>query len=125
MSREAWCRHYNGMGMGKTCEAGVEYAPLYDIEYTQTGKGLGLPCTEPSLKGRCLKHEVWTPEEIAADKKALDDFLQGFEDLNSRKTEECCHCHRAVDRMKQVGRCVYAEPCGCRLWQGTIPEAWR
>jgi|GEM_PF-1080565 len=34
----------------------------------------------------------------------------------------CPHCGTPVKREKQVGRCVYAEPCGHRLYQGKTRE---
>ena len=30
----------------------------------------------------------------------------------------CPRCQQPLTGEKQVGPCVYAEPCGCRLWQG-------
>jgi len=32
----------------------------------------------------------------------------------------CPHCDGAIARQEQVGRCVYARPCGHRLYQGTV-----
>lgn len=36
----------------------------------------------------------------------------------------CCHCDTPIEREVQVGRSVYGEPCGCRLFQGE-PYAMR
>lgn len=51
-------------------------------------------------------------------------FLARLTDFNERKTENCPYCGKHVSRLLKIGRCVYASPCQCRLWQGTIPEAW-
>lgn len=59
------------------------------------------------------------------EEKRLADFLQRMTDFTFRKTEDCIHCGKHVSRLQKVGRCVYASPCGCRLWQGNIPAAWR
>ena len=48
--------------------------------------------------------------------------LFGFE---TRESEDCPVCGAHVHSLIQIGVCVYARPCRCRLWQGTIPEAWR
>ena len=30
----------------------------------------------------------------------------------------CPRCDQPIQQERQIGRCVYAVPCGCRLWQG-------
>lgn len=30
-----------------------------------------------------------------------------------------------VETLGQVGRCIYARPCGCRIMQGRVPEVWK
>ena len=50
--------------------------------------------------------------------KAMIDFW-------NRKTEDCPHCGEHVESMEQVGRCVYSRPCGCRQFQGLVPEKWK
>lgn len=32
----------------------------------------------------------------------------------------CPHCDAPIAQQEQVGRCVYARPCGHRLYQGTV-----
>lgn len=32
----------------------------------------------------------------------------------------CPHCDAPIAQQEQVGRCVYAHPCGHRLYQGTV-----
>jgi hypothetical protein len=52
-------------------------------------------------------------------------FLKRMTDLDARTTEDCCYCGKHIYRMEKIGRCIYARPCGCRLWQGHIPRAWK
>lgn len=60
--------------------------------------------------------------EIAEIARRYMIRLFGFE---TRESEDCQNCGNHVGQLEQVGRCVYARPCGCRIWQGTVPEAWR
>ena len=52
-------------------------------------------------------------------------FLTSLMLFEKRETEDCPHCGARVERLERIGRCVYSRPCRCRLWQGTIPAAWR
>jgi hypothetical protein len=60
----------------------------------------------------------------AADTQVAD-FIRALGALWARRSETCPYCHAHVDAMQQIGRCVYAQPCGCRLGQAHVPEAWR
>lgn len=56
-----------------------------------------------------------------------DALLQFFADVED---DLCPHCGNQIDRQQKVGRCVYAVPCNCRLWQGDVVSkqsirAWR
>lgn len=53
----------------------------------------------------------------------LETFTR-FVALMHRETEFCMHCGEHILKLNKVGHCVYAEPCGCRLWQGNIPKIW-
>lgn len=35
---------------------------------------------------------------------------------------QCVHCGTPVETYEKVGRCVYADPCGHRQWQGQVPR---
>jgi hypothetical protein len=35
---------------------------------------------------------------------------------------KCIFCQQAIERLEQHGRCIYAAPCGCRLYQGIVPD---
>lgn len=62
---------------------------------------------------------------IDNDDVEIIEFLEKLAAFNTRKTDLCIHCGKQVIALEQIGRCTYARPCGCRLWQGKIPEAWR
>lgn len=66
-----------------------------------------------------------TPEELAQRHPDLVKFLTGFAHLLSGEIADCPHCGTRIDKMRQVGRCVYGDPCGCRLYQGKIPKGWK
>jgi hypothetical protein len=52
-------------------------------------------------------------------------FLEKLVKLTNREIEDCIVCEKHIVTMSKIGRCVYAYPCGCRLWQGVVPEAWK
>ncbi len=48
-----------------------------------------------------------------------------FENLNA---DLCPFCQAKIEEEQQVGRCVYAKPCGHRLYQGrakTEKKTWK
>lgn len=106
------CRHFNGI-MHDTCKTGVVYASVQD----RHERPLRLPCLkEDNCSERCLQASFLSEEEIAEQEaeisKAVSAFFQDMHD------GLCPECHQKVEREVQVGRCVYAEPCQHRLWQG-------
>jgi hypothetical protein len=40
-----------------------------------------------------------------------------------RARQECIQCGTKITAKIQVGRCIYVEPCGCRLGQGRLLNA--
>jgi hypothetical protein len=56
---------------------------------------------------------------------AITSFIRKLNILLSRESEECPHCGAHVEALEQVGRSVYAFPCGCRQGQGNVPEVWK
>ncbi len=62
-----------------------------------------------------------TPEE----NKEIAEFLKNMVKQMSGENDTCLHCHAHITEMKQHGRCVYSYPCGCRQYQGKLPEKWR
>ena len=54
-----------------------------------------------------------TPEQKAKIQEILDRLDAGL----------CPQCGMKPERKKQIGRCVYAYPCGHRMYQGKLaPE---
>lgn len=53
------------------------------------------------------EHELWIKEQISKIRASVDGSV-------------CCECGGNITKKVQVGRCVYAEPCGHRLYQGRI-----
>ncbi len=116
MSFELWCKHYNGLH-SKVCRADVSYESVKD----PAGAILHLPCfKDQGCTERCEKASFRTPEEVAAEDERVSEALKKY--LDNIKNNICPHCGTPIQEKKQVGRCVYAMPCNCRLYQGTLPK---
>lgn len=128
--RENYCRHHNGY-VNEVCDAGVRYLDVVTDPDNQFGINLRMPCSEPTEKelkhatplaiecynnkGNCPKREFPTAEEVRiADEESDRRFAAKMQRL---KDGFCLVCDQPMTK-KQVGRCVYAEPCGHRLYQG-------
>lgn len=59
------------------------------------------------------------------ERKQVAAFVQKLNDLSAGKIDTCLHCDMPFNELKQVGRCVYAYPCGHRQYQGTLPDKWK
>lgn len=59
------------------------------------------------------------------EKKALAAWVTQFARLLQGESDTCLHCGATITGMQQIGRCVYASPCGCRQYQGKLPEKWK
>lgn len=58
------------------------------------------------------------------DDTASDDIGRAVQAYFSARKENRCHeCGRPVEQEQQIGLCVYAKPCGHRLYQGTLKES--
>lgn len=121
MANKEWCRHYTGALSNTSCEAGVEYDAVRDT----TQKPFHLPCTDPAVRDRCVSFEAYTDDEIAKHNRAITGWMQHLADFGEKKRSDCPQCKQEVTQLVQVGRCVYCNPCGHRLWQGVIPAAWK
>ena len=119
MKRE--CRHFTGMG-DKACEVGIAYDSVSDTTLAFPDH---LPCLSPDQRHRCSHFAAYTDAECQAHEAAHNAVMNEIATFERRETENCLACHRHVDRLEQVGRCVYARPCGCRQWQGYVPEVWQ
>lgn len=42
-----------------------------------------------------------------------------------RETEDCPHCGKHATGCEQIGRSVYARPCGCRVAQARLHDNWK
>lgn len=62
--------------------------------------------------------QSWTPQEISPETAAA--ARRFLKELGDGRT--CPRCHAEITDKQQVGRCVYAEPCGHRLYQGQLPK---
>lgn len=51
-------------------------------------------------------------------------MLTNMANVMSKKSDTCYVCGGKINTLEQIGKCVYAFPCGCRLWQGSVPDAW-
>jgi hypothetical protein len=105
------CRHFNGL-MSRTCKAGITYDDVGDA-----GRW---PCLHNAHgdEMECPAREWTTLEQAQARAEEIDKHLRLLNERAARN--ECWHCGRPIERKVQVGRCIYAEPCGCRLGQGRL-----
>lgn len=115
-----WCIHFNGI-MQKVCRAGISYDdPRFGGRQESRRE---LPClknlpTDPTRTDLCPLAEYLTEEQARAKaaeteerlRVTLERMAQGF----------CPECDQKVERKRQVGPCIYAEPCGHRLGQGRL-----
>lgn len=110
------CRHFNGI-QNDTCKAGIPYATVRDTttRHLPCFKDDGCSQNCPSIS---FLSEQEVAEEAAREKAIVADFL---EEMMAGVT--CPHCHTAIEEKEQVDRCVYAKPCGHRLYQGTLPKS--
>ena len=112
------CKHFNGLQHDK-CEAGIVYDTRRDSE--QVGRDQ-LPCCGV---GQCPHYDPPTREEIEAEEAEFKKRLDNFKSFLRREHSQCPQCGKSVKRLDQVRRSTYARPCGCRISQGLVPEAWR
>lgn len=115
------CTHFSGL-MNERCDVGVRYedvaAPPEDPADPRFGILHRLPCfTKDGLTHRCAQARFLTDEEAHAEEAAIRD---GFAEMWRKIDAGICPNHNTPMTLKQIGRCVYADPCGCRLYQGRI-----
>lgn len=110
----AGCRHFNGV-QNKVCKAGIEYAAFY-----RKGSIPCLPDEQGKTPQRCDQFAYKTVEELEEHDRQVAEAVSKW--LKNFAAGMCPHCGRKIEQKKQVGRCVYAEPCGCRLYQGKLSD---
>lgn len=113
-----WCRHFTGI-QNDTCKAGITY-----MDVRTNDSPARFPCVDTGCRHLCAKFEPFTAEEIEEDERRVVATLAHLNDFMHRRREDCPHCGKHVESMKQVGRCVYLS-CGCRGWQGSVPKEWK
>src|SRR5262245_31561912 len=131
MLKTTTCRHFNGL-INDQCELGIEYdsvavesghavPPMYQRAYPCVN--FSLPLTEGvlvQLASKCASCSYPTKEEEEADRaRVMSKLAESLLKIQS----DTCPTHDIPITKKQVGRCVYAEPCGCRLYQGRLKAA--
>ena len=107
-----WCRHFTGL-MDEACRAGIAYRTVRD----ESTAPYRFPCLRgDGVAARCPHVSYLTPEEVTARVAEINAALEKF--VTNLAADICPHCETPIARRAQVGRCVYAEPCGHRLYQG-------
>jgi hypothetical protein len=116
MSYEMWCKNFNGI-QNKICKAGVKYEDVKGDDR----RPLNYPCFKDMECTVVCPHVAFrTPEEVAEEEEKSRQVVQAY--LDNLKNDICPHCHTPIAEQYQVGRCAYAKPCGCRLFQGTAKK---
>lgn len=109
------CRHFNGIQHGR-CEAGIEYQSVIARSQPLDRR---FPCLRANDEvSTCALVSPKTDEEIDAEVAEIEAVTLAFTDALVNDT--CPHCQTKITNKRQVGRCVYADPCGHRLYQGQL-----
>ena len=112
-----FCRHFRGMHMDLPCKAGVD-----PMQYRDATRPATYPCYTVERHGECKSFEGYTQAEIDEEERFIAGFLVKLAALTGGKGERCIHCDEPIEKLEQVGRCVYARPCNCRQYQGRLPK---
>lgn len=121
MNRAGTCVHFRGIQHDKCC-AGVDMKSVRDE--SQPGP-YRWPCITltgitkkptPQATTTCEKYREPTADEIKADEDAFNARLDEMRERTKRG--ECSTCGQKATRARQVGKCVYLDPCGHRVGQG-------
>lgn len=106
------CIHFTGLSRGR-CRVGVEYRSVE----TPGRWPVAVPCLrDRSSEIVCERAHFPTEEEAKAHEAEVDAMIQAYLDKLAR--DICPYCDQPITK-RQIGCCVYAEPCGHRLYQGT------
>ena len=101
-----------------TCKAGIDpHSVRVAVRKTPGGRSLLYPCfEEDNVAHGCPQCSYLTPDERQAQRDAATARWRKF--ATDLSNNICPFCGVAITRRVQVGRCVYAEPCNHRLYQG-------
>lgn len=100
------------------CRAGIEYASVEGPhEPDEPGQFNRLPCfaDKGGATLMCPARHFSTREEAVAHLAEIREHMRGY--FQRIEGGTCPACGSAMTE-KQVGPCVYASPCGHRLYQG-------
>lgn len=108
-----WCKHFHGI-QHKICDQGVNLMSVRDT----SGPGMAeWPCTSGNqTQVKCDLAEFPTEAEARGAEERMAETVKAF--FEKLTNNICPHCERPIEVKEQVGRCVYARPCGHRLYQG-------
>ena len=104
------------------CRKGIAYK---EIRSSNPKGEFPYICANPKAEVRCEYYELETQAEIDKVTETLAAFAKKVDAFWVRETEICPHCDETVSEAEQIGRCVYARPCGCRVGQGRLHENWK
>lgn len=111
---ERRCVYFTNLSQGR-CLAGVAYWPQGPQ-----------PCLLDYDNGTHVCELRRFPDADTARAQAIERHREIEALLNEMTTrmtnKQCLHCGVAFTRLRQVGHCVYAEPCGHRQYQGRVPK---
>lgn len=111
------CRHFTGIHR-EVCAIGIRYDSLRDASGPGMAKWPCIVLSREPAKTNCIYLSRWTAEESAAmfeeDRRRIDEALSNL------ASDICPQCKTPVTTKRQVGPCVYGDPCGHRLYQGKI-----
>ncbi len=112
-----WCEYFNGV-QHEVCEQGINYMDVRQIS-EPPGLPAEFPCTSSNgTEVKCPLAQFPSEAEAQAKEAETQRMIRGF--FENLQNDICPHCRTAIEARRQGGRCVYAEPCGCRLYQGKL-----
>lgn len=113
--RSTWCRHYRGHAphVSKTCAAGIAYDSM---AHPHPCVNWGAQPGQPNTWGQCKHFSEYTRDELDEEERQAAEAWAAY--VTALNDGLCPHCGASVAKRRQVGRCVYASPCGHRLYQG-------
>lgn len=118
------CRHFTGV-FYEVCKAGIRYEDVKDVHPERTDLAPAYRSTLPCLQQHrefecrtvCEKRDLPSLEEAT---KMVDEVERRFKERMKLLAENYCPDHKIPITKRQIGRCVYAKECGCRLYQGRV-----
>jgi len=119
----SYCVYFNGRLSHDSCDAGIKYN---DVMIDLPEGGQDMPCMrEPRRKSdkplpHCAKRRWPTQEELDAREVEINQWIAQM--IERQNNDQCIHCGAKIERKEQIGRCIYAFPCGCRQGQGELQE---